>query len=333
MVLYITEQGAVLSKNEGRLVISKNGESILEIPLKKIEKINLLGNISLTTQIINYFLDNGVDVIFMTQHGKYRGKLYTDGDWNVFLRLKQYEKSSDENFRLKMSKSIVHGKLRNYYDFLLSRSKKMPKGALSRQLASIRNVMEKIDTAKDVDEVRGLEGVGSRYYFEGFAKLIRQKQFNFSGRTAHPPKDPINAMLSFGYHFLYNEVLAAINAIGLDPYFGNLHTVDISKKSLLFDLVEEFRCIVIDTLILNIINRQEITIQDFESIEENVVHFTDDALKRFISKYEEYMSQKMKYHLDEEENYIRTIFQKQARHYARVVMDEEEEYIPFYKME
>ncbi|MBP8657473.1 MAG: CRISPR-associated endonuclease Cas1 [Fervidobacterium sp.] len=333
MVLYITEQGAVLSKSEGRLLVTKNGQNIAEVPLNKIERVNILGNISLTTQIINYFLDHGVDVVFMTQHGKYRGKLYTDGDWNVFLRLKQYEKSTDEAFRLKMAKSIVKGKLRNYYDFLLSRSRRMTKGALSEQLAAIRKSIEKAGSAKDIDEVRGHEGIGSRYYFQGLSKILKREDFNFEGRTAHPPKDPVNSMLSFGYHFLYNELLAAINAVGLDPYFGNLHTIDVSKKSLLFDLVEEFRCIIIDNFVLTLLNRQMIKPEHFQVIDEGIIHFTDEGLKTFISRYEEFMSKKMTYHLDGEENYIRTVFEKQARHYARVVMDEEEEYVPYYKPE
>lgn len=95
MILYITEQGSMLSKELGRLVISKQGNIVSEIPLKKIEKVNLMGNVSLTPQILNYFLDNKIEVVFMTQYGKYRGKLYTNEYRNVMLRLKQYERSMD----------------------------------------------------------------------------------------------------------------------------------------------------------------------------------------------------------------------------------------------
>ncbi|AEX84847.1 CRISPR-associated protein Cas1 [Marinitoga sp. 1135] len=332
MILYITEQGAVLSKREGRLVISKENSIISEIPLNKIEKINLMGNISLTTPIISYFLDHEIEVIFMTKTGKYRGKLYTDEYRNVLLRLKQYERSYDEKFKLKISKAIVKGKLKNSYDFLINRSRYLPKGTLSKEIASIRKIIEKVDKGKNIDEVRGFEGIGSKYYFEGFKKLIKNENFKFEKRIMHPPRDPVNAMLSFGYYLLYNEVMAAINIVGLDPYFGNLHTIEISKKSLLFDLVEEFRNIIIDNFILKLINRNEISKDDFNKKDENIIYFTDEGMKKFISKYEEMISQKMRYHLDEETNYIRTIFQKQARHYARVVIGDEEEYIPFYRV-
>ena len=332
MVIYITEQGAILSKNQGRLVITKDKTIISEIPLNKIEKVNLMGNISMTTPLINYFLDNEIEVIFMTKTGKYRGKLYTDEYRNVLLRLKQYEKAKDEKFKLKMSKSIVKGKLKNSYDFLLNRSKYLPKGSLSKELAAIRKTIERVEKGKNIDEVRGFEGIGSKYYFEGFKKLIKNKDFKFEKRTLRPPKDPVSAMLSFGYYFLYNEIMAAINIVGLDPYFGNLHTIDISKKSLLFDLVEEYRNIIIDSFVLKLINRNEITKNDFVKKEKEMIHFTDDGMKKFISKYEEMISNKLKYHLDDEVNYIRTIFQKQARHYARVVLGDENEYIPYHRV-
>lgn len=331
MILYVTEQGAVLSKNLGKLTISKQGNVISEIPLKKIEKVNLMGNISLTPQILNYFLENKIEVVFMTQYGKYRGKLYTNEYRNVLLRLKQYERSNDQSFKLKMAQSIVTGKLRNYYDFLLSRNKNLPRGTLSEETAALRKITEKINQSTSIDQVMGIEGIGSKYYFQGFAKLFKSEEFKFEKRIAHPPKDPINAMLSLGYSLLYNEIEAAMNAVGLDPYLGNLHTIDVSKKSLLFDLTEEFRCIIVDSFVINAINRNEFTMNDFEEKEEGIVHFTKDAIKRFIDKFEERLNIKMKYHLDDEENYIRTIFEKQARHYARVVLGEDEKYIPFYR--
>lgn len=331
MVLYVTEQGALLSKELGKLIITKQGNVLAEIPLKKIEKVNLMGAISLTTQLINYFLDNGIEVVFMTQYGKYRGKLCVNEYRNVLLRLKQYERYNDPLFKLKMARAIVIGKMKNYYDFLISRSKNLPRGLLGEETAALRKIMEKVSTAESIESIIGLEGIGSRYYFQGFGKLFKNEQFKFEKRVAHPPKDPVNAMLSLGYSLLYNEVEAALNAVGLDPYLGNLHTVDVSKKSLLFDLTEEYRCILVDNFVVNAINRNEFTPEDFEEIDEGVLYFKKDALKRFITKFEERLNSKMKYHLDDEENYIRTIFEKQARHYARVVLGEDEQYIPYHK--
>ncbi|BBE31741.1 CRISPR-associated endonuclease Cas1 [Tepiditoga spiralis] len=332
MIIYIIEQGAILSKKQGKIIVSKNGEKINEIPIKKIDKINIMGNINITTPAINYFLDNNIEVIFMTRYGRYRGKLYKEEYKNVLLRLKQYEKSFDETFKLKMAKSIVKGKLKNYYDFLLKKQKYLLKGEISQEIATIRSIIERTTNAKNIDSVRGYEGMASKAYFNAFKNLIKNKNFKFEKRISHPPKDEINSILSFGYSFLYNELLAAINIVGLDPYFGNLHTVAISKKSLLFDMVEEFRNIIIDDFVLKLINRNEIKINHF-SKQKDIIHFTEDGIKIFISKYENLLASKMKYHLDEEENYIRIIFEKQMRHYARVILGDEEEYIPFFRKE
>lgn len=330
MTVYVLEQGAVIHKKDGRAVVTRAQEIIDEFPLKKIERLMLLGNITLTTAMINYCLDNKVEVIFMTQHGRYRGKLYTDEYRNVLLRLKQYERSTDESFKLKMAKSIVLGKLRNSYNFLHKKSKKLPKGTLGQEKAAIKAVMSKVENATTVDQVRGLEGIAAKYYFSGFKKCIKNNELQFNGRSAHPPKDEINAMLSFGYHFLYVEMLLAINAVGLDPYFGNLHVVDVSKLSLLFDFVEEFRAILVDNFVLNSVNLKLFTLADFERRENGICYFTKDGMRKFIVEFEKVLSQKLPYHLDDEINYVRTIFEKQARHYARVLYGDEKEYIPFY---
>lgn len=330
MNVYITEQGSVLSKEQGKLLITKGIQTLSEIPLKKIEKINIMGNIGLTTPIINYFLENNIEVVFMTQAGKYRGKLIKDEYRNVLLRLKQYEKSKDNEFQLKVSKWIVKGKLRNYYEFISKKSKYLLKGEIGQEISALRVTIEKADKAETIDKVRGYEGIGSRYYFDVFRKLMKNSNFKFEKRVAHPPTDPVNSMLSFGYTLLYNEIAAAMNIVGLDPYLGNLHTIEVSKKSLLFDMVEEWRNIIVDDLVLKIINRNEIKNEDFEIDEEDkIVRFKQGIMRNFIAKYETNINQKMRYHLDNEENYIRTIFEKQMRHYARVVLGEEDEYMPF----
>lgn len=329
MIIYVMEQGAVLAKRNGRMIIVKAKQVIDEVPLKKIERINLLGNITMTTNMMNYCLDNKIEVIFMTQHGRYRGKLYTDEYRNVILRIRQYEKALDQEFKLRMAKTFVKGKLWNYYDFFTEKSKHLPKGTLSEERASLRVITEKVGKARTLDEVRGYEGLGSKIYFSGFKKCIRNENFKFEQRTAHPPKDEVNAMLSLGYYFLYVEMLLAMNAVGLDPYLGNLHAIDVSKQSLLFDLVEEFRCPIIDSFVLNLINLGTIVPSDFEKRENGIHYFTKEGMRKYISNFENRLRQKLKYHLDGEENYVRTIFEKQARHYARVVLGEEEEYKPF----
>ena len=328
MILYITEQGSTLSKKGNRVIIMKGKQKIDEIPLRKIEKINLLGNIGLTTPVISFFLKNEIEVVFMSRYGKYKGKLYREDYRNVKLRLSQYEKSKIVEYQIKMSRDIVRGKLQNYYDFLNKKKKHIVSGKLGKQTASLRIIIEKLDNVNEIEKIRGLEGIGSKIYFSGYKELIKNPDFRFQKRIAHPPKDRINALLSFGYSRLYNEVEAAMNAVGLDLYFGNLHTLETSKKSLLFDLVEEYR-VLIDQFILNMINRAEIKKEDFEIEEKDVVNMTKDGLKKFIWKYEMLLKQKRLYEIDGEQNLLRTIFEKQSRQYAQVVKEEKKEYQSF----
>lgn len=331
MILYITEQGANISKSNNQMYINMPTGYSEKIPIRKIEKINILGNIGITTPAISYFLENKIEIIFMSYSGKYKGKLVSDEYKNVILRLEQYKRSLDENFRLNMAKDFVRGKLKNYYDMLNKKNRDNLKGKLGENLAGIRKSIESLNDKNDFNQIRGIEGIGSKIYFDGIKKIIKKEEFEFEKRIYHPPKDRVNALMSFAYSLIYNEVYAAMNAVGLDPYFGNLHEIAVSKKALLFDMVEEYRS-MIDEFLIKMINRGEIKSEDFY-VEEELYRFTKEGMKKFISKYEEFLSQKYKYEKDNEENYLRVIFEKQARHYSRVVLGEEKEYVSFKPLE
>ena len=233
MIAYIVEQGSMLHKEAGRIVVRKGSEIIDAIPIRNVEKINLLGNIGLTTPLMGYCLENEIDIIFMSMSGRYKGRLYKDEYKNVNLRIKQYKKHFDEEFRLETAKNFVKGKLLNSYDFIEKKSRERLKGEMGVALAGIRKAIEGLEKSKTIDQVRGYEGVGSRFYFLGIKKVIKNDDFKFKKRVAHPPKDRINSLLSLGYTFLYNEVLLAMNSVGLDSYFGNLHEPTTAKRALL----------------------------------------------------------------------------------------------------
>lgn len=329
MILYVIEQGAVLTKEAGKIAVKKEGRNIGETPIKNIEKINILGNIGLTTPLISYLLENNIEVTFMTEYGRYRGRLYKDEYKNIKLRLKQYERFYEEKFRIKTAKLIVEGKLKNSYDFIEKKSRERLKGEMGKSLAGIRKAIESLEKSETIEQLRGFEGIGSRFYFEGFKKVIKNEKFYFERREPHPPKDMMNSLLSLGYTFLYNEVLGAMNSVGLDPYFGNLHEPEMGKRALLFDMVEEYRAVIVDEFILKAVNRNEINESDFEKDEEGILKMTREGMGKFIEKYENSMKNKYINHIDGEENYIRTIFEKQSRMYARYVTGEEEIYTPF----
>lgn len=285
-----------------------------------------MGNVNLTSPAISFFLNREIEVIFMNQYGKYKGKLCKDEYRNVDLRISQYEKSRDKSFALKISKEIVKGKLKNYFNLLNMKNKSEKSKDIERDIDLIYKMIKKTDNAKEIKEIRGIEGIGTKYYFDSYKRLIKNDEFSFVKRISHPPKDKINSLLSLGYSLLYNEIAAAMNIVGLDPYFGNLHSIQMSKKSLLFDMVEEYRGYVIDNFILTMINRKEIKGEDFEESCNKGIYLKNEKMKLFLKKYESMLAEKRRYLIDNEMNYLRVIFEKQARRYALAVLGKVDNY-------
>ncbi|MGB9629341.1 MAG: CRISPR-associated endonuclease Cas1, partial [Thermodesulfobacteriota bacterium] len=310
-ILYLMEQNATVSKEGGRLIIKKEGEVTKTIHLFKLEQIVLFGNIFLTPAVIRYLLKEGIDTAFMTKRGKYLGRLQSALGKNILLRREQFRKIEDENFCLKTAKAIVRGKIANLRTVLLRLNRTRENIKLDDQILSLRNLISKVDDVEDMDSLRGYEGKATALYFDGLSKGFLTDEFEFKGRVRRPPTDPVNALLSFGYTLLLNQVIASVNLVGLDPYLGTLHTMDYGRPSLALDLMEEWRPIIVDTLVLSVINLKTLNPSDFEEGssgdleteggEETTpkipVILTDSGFRKFITQYERKMNQKVQYHL------------------------------------
>jgi CRISPR-associated protein Cas1 len=231
---------------------------------------------------------------------------------------------------------------------------------LDAQILALRNLMSKIDEGDSLDALRGYEGRGSAIYFEGFSRGFLAEELEFPGRVRRPPTDPINALLSLGYTLLLNQVIAAVSLVGFDPYYGSLHSVDYGRPSLALDLMEEWRPIIVDTLVLSVFNLKALIPSDFEEkkpvLPENegakatvgeseeekelmessesagktkpAVVLTESGFRKFISQYERKMSQKVQYHLTGDQLTYRDCIREQVRHFARYLKGEEPEYQP-----
>jgi CRISPR-associated protein Cas1 len=317
--------------------------------------------------VINHFLKEGIDTAFMTRRGKYLGRLQSALGKNIILRREQFRKIEDQEFCLKTAKSIVKGKLTNLRTILMRLNRTRENIELDNQILSLRNLIEKVDEAVSLDSVRGYEGRGSAVYFEGFSQGFLVEDFTFPGRVRRPPTDPVNALLSLGYTFLMNQMIAAINLIGFDPYFGTLHSMDYGRPSLALDLMEEWRPIIVDTLVLSVFNLKTLVPSDFEEriwIEsesddkENTnsmsidgtkgskamdgdtseqseqmpkkksIVLTESGFRKFITQFERKMSQKVQYHLSGDQISYRDCMREQVRHFARYLKGEDDEYQP-----
>jgi len=302
-------------------LVPKGGKVIQQVPAQGLKRLTLVGYASLSGAVLDYLIRNRVETVFMTPTGRYRARLVLDEHRHVALRKAQYGRLADPLFGLKTACVIVRSKLRNMAAFLGLRARQYQEKAL--RIA--------------------LEGLGTRVYFEVFPLLIRNDRFVFKGRNRRPPRDPVNAMLSFVYTLLTNEVLSAVTACGLDPYLGSLHEVSYGRPSLACDLVEEYRSFLGDRLVLGLINRKAVSPDDFVYRGGAPANFVDEEemkIKRpvemkpsinraFVSSYEGVMQRKVSYGTVRKKTTYRMLIHHQVRAFANHLLDPSDPYRPF----
>jgi len=262
MVVYVRTQGARIIK-EGRHLLVKKGEAVYNTLFTyKLNQIVIFGNVEITHRALAQLMRHEIDTVFLTRTGRYLGRIATSEARNVFLRKRQYSLLDDAVFGLKTAKSIVAGKLTNMAT-LLMRIKRARKDSLAgRNAHAIQDLMSLLETADNIESVRGYEGRGSALYFEALPRGLIE-DWGFTRRVRRPPTDPVNSILSLLYTFLMNRVYAAVRAAALDPYPGFLHAIDYGRYSLVLDLMEEFRPIIADTLALSLFNLKILKRDDF----------------------------------------------------------------------
>ncbi|MHA1294250.1 MAG: CRISPR-associated endonuclease Cas1 [Promethearchaeota archaeon] len=318
-VIYLLEQGSTLRKVSRRLVVEKDGHVLLEVPEFKIERIIIFGNIQLTTQVMKFLLQSGIETSFMTIYGKLIGKLSPIESKNIELRMLQYKKFQDENFRLSLAKNIVKGKIKNSKIILQKYHRNHPEINFENQVKKMDALLRELKRKIKVPSVFGVEGRASAIYYSCFGRMFR-KELRFEKRTKHPPLDPTNALLSLGYSLITNEMISVISSIGFDPYIGYFHGTEYGRPSLALDLIEEFRAPIIDRLTLEIFNKAILSSKDFEK-RGNGIFLKDIARKKYYLQYERRMQQKFKNPQNLRPKNYREIFFTQAQKFANTLKD------------
>lgn len=261
--VYVLEPGAYLRKTGETLTLFRDGRPAGEIPLQGLQHLTLIGYTSLSGSVLDVLIKKRVETVLLSPTGHFRCRLMVDEHKHVERRRAQYLRLSDPAQTLTAAKAVVRGKLANAARFLSLRGMQYKDSDLAAAAARIRGLGQSLDPLNDLNLVRGAEGHAGSIYFKVFPRLLRNTQFVFNGRTRRPPLDPVNALLSFVYTLLTQEVLTQIKIIGLDPYLGALHAVDYGRPSLACDLVEEWRSFLGDRLVLTLINRQAMGPDDF----------------------------------------------------------------------
>lgn len=271
------------------VVVSIKQEEVFRIPIVNIESILTFGYMGASPGLMKLCVDNNVSLAFLTPQGRFIGRIQGKTSGNVLLRRKQYDLSRDNDFSLNLSKLFISGKVQNYRSILRRFIRDYGENPNVEYAANIQDRCKHlILNSKDSNQVRGYEGDAANAYFSVFPHLIlaNKDDFKFQGRNRRPPKDPVNAMLSFAYTLLANDVASALESVGLDPSVGFLHTVRPGRNSLALDMMEELRAYMGDRFVLSLINRKQMLKCDFIQQGEFGVTMTDSAKKTFISAWQ-----------------------------------------------
>jgi CRISPR-associated protein Cas1 len=337
--LYVTEQGTQVHKKGQRLLLVRGEDILQDIPLIKLDRVVVMGQgINITTPALFTLIRNNIDVLYMTQRGGFISRVVGREHNHTKLRHQQGYAINDEKLALVIAQSIVRGKVNNQR-VLVQRHSEGASWA-GRALDSMQRMMRQVAEARTLDEVRGHEGLAAKEFFSLLRQLIKPPRdgpgWGFDRREYYPPPDPVNALLSFGYTLLLNDLIAACQIAGLDPDLGFFHAVDFGKPAMALDLEEEFRPIIVDSIVLTAVNRPFLGLRDFEQAQAKEkegaqvrpVLLKEEARNRFISLYETRVNESIFYPLTGETTSYKRIFQLQAYQMAQVILGEKDGYEP-----
>ena len=347
--LYLTEQQALVKKDGDTLLVCLPADKEagrpkrdVRVPLMKIDRVVVQGNATLTSPAIAALLERQAEITFLDLYGRFQGHLAPAFSKNGQLRLAQTAAHVDPARQLALARAFVLGKAANMRTMLLRANRKRDNEALASAAEAIRQAMLAVaalaaDTAP-VDpahpqadsaygRLQGQEGAATAAYFGCFRHLLNQPEL-FAGRTRRPPRDPVNALLSYGYTILLNQVASAICAVGLDPYVGYLHSTQYGKPALALDLMEEFRPLIVDSVVLSVFNNGILGEGDFVQ-EFGGWRLTDTGRRTFLTKLEARFDETILHPTFDYQATYRRCLELQARLLAKTLTGEIDAYPAF----
>ena len=280
-ILFITEQGARIQRTGHSLEVFKDQERIFLFPLEQLNQLVIMGRVEISTATMGLLMAKGIDTVFLTLDGRFKGRLCGATSKNIHVREHQFRARQNPDLVLAISKQIVRAKFKNTSHFLRTIRHTLWEALRPR----FQNALKSVHACEQMDQLRGVEGSFARLYFHSFARLLKYPM-GFQRRQKHPPPDPINILLSLGYTFLFNTLYGLVEAAGLDPYAGFYHQTSYGHPALVSDLTEPFRATVIDRMVVALVNNRIITEDDFEK-QADGWRIKDEALKTFARKYQE----------------------------------------------
>ena len=329
--LYVTTSDCRLNLSNHGIEIHKPDGEKTRVPLVDLESILCFGSTTITTPLMAYCAEKGVSLSFFSEYGRFQSRVEGPTHGSILLRKAQFHfLENQEKEVTDLCRKIVDSKLANSREILLRSAREMGEEgqSLKKAASAIAEYRNRVHKAESADSIRGLEGAAAAAYFGGFSHLIREEKtgLRFEGREQHPPKDPVNGLLSYLYTLLTNDAIAALEAVGLDPQCGFFHSLRPGKPSLALDMVEPFRSPLCDRLALALIHRKQITPDSFLPDD---TRFTAEARHTVLSAWQSRKAEEIFHPELDEKIPIGLLLFAQARLLARYIRGEAEEWTSF----
>lgn len=287
--LYVQTAGAYLRKDGETVKVDVERQTKLTVPLHHLEGIVCFGRVSASPPLMAECAERNLALSWMTEHGRFLCRVVGAESGNVLLRRQQYRLADAEATSLPIARSVVAAKIQNSRSVLLRGAREaedsVEEATLRRAVDRLECSIQSLPQAQTLDVVRGCEGDAARVYFESFHLLLKQQREHFlmNGRSRRPPQDPINALLSFVYSVLTHDMAGAVSTVGLDPAVGFLHADRPGRLSLALDVLEEFRALIADRLVLSLINLKQVQPEGFVTQPGGAVQMTDATRRTVLS--------------------------------------------------
>ena len=332
--LYVlTPESYLFCRNENICIRIGEHEKLC-VPALTIDSIVCFGKMTVSTPLLQYCAEHGISVTFVTETGRFMGRFYGSVSGNVLLRKRQYESLNEDTFRKQLVRSVLLAKLRNC-KLVLIRAARSAKNeevgqALTEGVAQLGQAVEKLLLCEDVDSMRGIEGAAATVYFSRLDNMLwgNPGGFRFESRSRRPPRNEVNAVLSFTYMLLTSQIQSAMETVGLDPAAGYLHTLRPGRPSFALDLIEELRAPLCDRFVISLFNKGQLSASDFEKNEE-AVYLNERGRRTLLSAWQRRKQEEIIHPFLGEKVQIGMIPYAQAMLFARVLRGDLDAYPPF----
>lgn len=333
--LYVMTQGAYLRLDHDNVKVLIEKEVKIQVPLMHLSGVTIFGDVMISPSLIHRCAGEGRAVVFLSYSGRFRARVHGPVSGNVLLRKAQHEALANGDITANICKSIVAGKLQNSRNVTLraAREEKSDDTAQGLKVAAkeLAALITSLENAADIHEIRGIEGLAAKEYFSVFGSMIKADHdgFAFTTRSRRPPRDKVNALLSFIYTLLMGDCVSALEGVGLDPQIGYLHALRPGRYALALDLMEEFRSILADRLAISLINLRQINPDDFEDRPGGAVYLSEEGRKKVVMAYQKRKQDETQNPFIGRRAPLGLMPHLQARLLARRLRGDMDEYIPF----